>query len=256
MRTRSLLAKEWMEMVRSYRILFVPLLFALLAIAKPVGDHLLPELLKTGSSLPPGTVIKIPLPTPPEVLASVLGQLGQVGVLVLILVTMGSVAGERLSGAAAVTLSKPVGRGTYFGAKLAAYCALGAIGLVIGVLGGAYYTNLLIGPVPWGPVLLGALLYLPIVLLPVAVTLSASVIMPSPLAAGGTGLLAVFAANTLPQYLGNFVKAHSPSALADAAGAVMGGDAAHAALSPLFGTILLVAAFAAIGWVSIRRVEF
>lgn len=49
-------------------------------------------------------------------------------------------------------------------------------------------------------------------------------------------------ANTLPQYLGNWVRAHSPSALANAAGAVMGGGPVRAAPAPLVGTLLLAAA--------------
>lgn len=256
MTTWALLSKEWIETLRSYRILFVPLLFALLSISQPVGDHLLPHLLKTASSLPPGTVLKIPMPTPPEVLQSILGQLGQIGVLVLILVGMGSIAGERASGVAAVVLSKPVGRGAYFGAKLAMYSLLAAFALLLGALGGAYYTNVLIGPVSWGPALFGALLYLPVLLLAVAAAIAASAALPSPVAAGGTALLFVIAANTVPQYLGTWVKAHSPSALTSAAGNVMGGGPIHAALPSLAGTIVLAAVFAGVGYAFIRRREF
>lgn len=128
--------------------------------------------------------------------------------------------------------------------------------LLIGVMGGAYYTGLLIGPVFWGNVLLGTLLYLPTILLAIAVTLFASATLPSPLAAGGTGLLVVIGAKILPQYLGSWVQAHSPSALSAAAASVIGGGTVQAALAPLAGTIVLTIAFAAAGYARMLRAEF
>ncbi len=100
--------KELLELVRSYKLLWVPLVYLLLGIMQPVSTYFMPVILEQAGSLPEGTVIEIPKPLGSEVLAQTLQQFGTLGVLVLVLVCMGTVSGERNNGTASLILVKPI----------------------------------------------------------------------------------------------------------------------------------------------------
>jgi len=61
--------KEWLEIIRSYKLIWVPLVFILLGAMQPVTTYFLPEILANAGNLPNGTVIKIPTPHASDVLA-------------------------------------------------------------------------------------------------------------------------------------------------------------------------------------------
>jgi len=246
--------KECKELARSYKLLFVPIVFALLGLGQPVALKLLPLLMQSASNLPPGSVIQIPTPAPGAVVAGIVGQFSQMGVLVLVLVSMGAIAGERLSGVAATVLAKPVGRGAYLAAKAAALGLLAAASVALGLGLGAYYTQVLLGPVNWVAAGLGTLLDLPNLLLPVAVTLAFSAFLPSPLAAGGAGIATVIGLNLVPRYLGAFLAGAYPGALSASAARVLV-TGTGAALRPLAAVLLLILAALAGGWWVLEQQE-
>lgn len=260
-----MLRKELRELATSYKLVFVPVVFALLGVSQPVAYKMLPTLLKNASNLPPGSVLQIPVPNPGEVVATALGQFGQLGLFLLILVAMGAVAGERQSGVAATVLTKPVSRGAYFAAKVIAYGLLAAVSLFLAIALTAYYTDLLIGPVNWGGAFLGALLYLPNLLLAVAAAVAFSSFMPTSLGAGGLALVAYILLNTVPKYLGSFSRQAYPGALTEGAAAAMLGKPLPAADTlgltfpaaslPLATVLVLAIAFALLGWGLLRRQE-
>lgn len=250
----AMLRKELRELVSSYKILFVPAVFALMGIMQPVTMKMLPEIMKPGSNLPKGAVIQIPLPPPGEVMASVIGAFGQIPLMVLVLTVMGAIAAERASGVAATVLTKPVGRGGYFAAKAIAYSLLATVGLWVGLLGSAYYTQALIGPVDWHAVTLACLLYLPNMLLVVAVTLCYSAFLPSQVAAAGAGIVTVMVLNILPKYLGDFIASVYPGALTASTSALLGGGE-YVVTKPLIGVVVLILAFFVGGWLALERQE-
>lgn len=249
-----MLAKEVKELWRSYKLLFVPVAFGILGLGQPLAIKLMPQILKNASNLPEGTIIQIPVPPPGMVVAGAIDQLNQMGILLLVLVAMGTVAGERLSGVAATVLTKPVGRGPYLLAKMAAFSLLAVVSLAVGVGLAAYYTEVLLSPVDWPGVLNAALLYLPNLMLAVAVTVSFSAFMPSPLAAGGAALTVIVLLNVVPQYLGSFITRSAPGALKAAAVATLAGQAS-APVQPLTGVVVLMAAFLLAGWQALERQE-
>lgn len=249
-----MLVKELKELTRSYKLLFVPLAFALLGLSQPLTFKLLPRLMESASNLPPGAVIDIPMPAPGEVVASALGQFNQMGILILVLVAMGAIAGERATGVAATVLTKPVGRGEYLSAKAIAYGLLAAVSGLVGMAATTYYTQVLIGDVNWADAMIGTLLYLPNLLLAVAVTLCCSAFMKTPLAAGGTGLAAVVVLNMVPKYLGSFIAGAYPGALSEAANKAIAGQA-FAPGRPVTGVLLVVVLALVAGWAVLRRQE-
>jgi len=250
----TMLGKELKELARSYKLLFVPVVFAVLGLGQPLAIKLLPQLMQSASNLPPGAVIQIPTPPPDQVVAGVIGQVNQMGILLLVLVAMGSIAGERLSGVAATVLTKPVGRGEYLGAKAVAYSLLAVVSVVAGLGVGAYYTGVFIGPVDWGHVTLATLLYLPNLLLAVALTLCFSAFLPSPLAAGGAGLAAVVLLNIAPRYMGKSLFSVSPGALTESAVNVLV-TGSGVAIRPVLGVGMVAAAVLVAGWYALERQE-
>lgn len=139
--------KEMLDMWRSGKWLWVPAVCILLTVMTPVSHYYMPQILEMAGNLPEGTIIQIPVPKPPEVMAETLSQFGTMGVLILVLASMGIVAGERASGMAAMILVKPVTPASYLTAKWAGLLTLALTGFLAGYGLAWYYTELLIGHV-------------------------------------------------------------------------------------------------------------
>lgn len=137
--------KEMLELVRNYKLVWVPAIFVLLGAMQPVMMYYLPDILASAGNLPPGSVIEIPAPSAGEVLGQVLSQYNTIGLLVIALAWMGAISGERQSGLVSIILAKPVSYGAFVAAKWAAMLTLVALSLAAGYLAAWYYTEVLIG---------------------------------------------------------------------------------------------------------------
>lgn len=235
---RAQFKKEWRELVRSWKLFILPIVFALLAVGQPVAYKLMPILLKSATNLPAGTVIEIPIPSAGEVMAAVLSQLNMLGVVIIALMAMGAIAGERNSGVAATVLSKPVSRSAYVLSKVLAYALLVTISLSVAVALAAYYTNILIAPVDWLTVWQGFLIYLPFLVFVLALTILFGTFLPSPLASAGSAIATMIVLGTVGPYLP--IKRWLPSALPGEAARVLTGALWSDYLTPLLVTLLLV----------------
>lgn len=186
-----LLKKELKEQFKTYRWLIVGGIFLLFGITTPLMYRYLPEILEfAGEQL---TIIEMPPPTAFQSLSEYASTIGQIGVLVAVLVAMGSVANELRHGTAIMTLSKPVSRLAFISAKLiavsltflgsmviaSAFCFAYTVWLIESADIQAFVgTNLLLG------------LFLVFCL---AVTLLFSSLLRSSLAAGGLALVVIVA---------------------------------------------------------------
>lgn len=141
--------KEMLELVRSFKLIWVPLVFIVLGILQPVTSYYMPIILEKAGSLPDGTIIEVPLPSGAEVLAATLQQFGTMGVLVLVLVFMGVVSSERNSGAASLILVKPISTFAFISSKWLAMLLLSLASLLLGYAASWYYTGLLFDVVPF-----------------------------------------------------------------------------------------------------------
>ncbi|TLS37555.1 ABC transporter permease [Pseudalkalibacillus caeni] len=142
-----LFKKECMESWRNYKWLWMPSVFLILGLMQPITTYYLPDILATAGELPEGSEISIPIPPAPDVIAATFGQFSQIGILVLVLASMGIVAGERASGTASMILARPVSRFSFISAKWAAMLLLTWLSYLVGYAGSWYYTFLLIGEV-------------------------------------------------------------------------------------------------------------
>ncbi|MCL6458617.1 MAG: ABC transporter permease [Gorillibacterium sp.] len=142
-----LFAKECLELKRSFKWLWVPLVFLIVGISEPVTAYLMPNILKSAGGLPEGTILQIPVPTAGEAMASVLSNYSTIGLLVLVLAFMSTVSGERQRGITGLIMTKPVSRFAYLSSKWAAALMLSWGSLILGYAGAWYYTVLLLGKV-------------------------------------------------------------------------------------------------------------
>ena len=237
--------KEWLEHWRSYRILVVVVVLALFGLLAPFTAKYTPEMMKL---LPNGEAIArlMPPPTAADAVSQYLKSVGQFGIILALLLTMGAVAHEKDKGTAAMMLVKPLPRRSFILAKFTVLALLFAVGIGVAGLGAWYYTWLLFGPLD--PVRWLALngLSLTFVLVQVAVTLLFSVVAKSQAAAGGMafGVLMLLAILSSIPVVGTYL----PAQLLGWGAALMAGHSATAwpalAISGLIGFVSLVGAVA------------
>jgi ABC-2 type transport system permease protein len=183
-----LLRKELRELVRTLRLPVVLIVFAILGLASPVVARYIREILQAAGGADFQGVI--PDPVARDAVTQLTKNLGQFGVLIAILVTMGSVAGEKDRGTAAFILTKPLARGAFLGAKVAAIGLLLALATALAGVLCWIYTAILFEPLPLaGYVAAIVLLWLSLAVF-AAITFAASVVARSALVAGGIGLAA------------------------------------------------------------------
>jgi ABC-2 type transport system permease protein len=249
---RELLTKEVLEAWRTYRLAVLCGLFVVIGIAVPLIVRFLPRLLRLFGETGELGLEDLGVP---DVVDLLVRNVTLVGGIAAILLTMGTVAGERRRGTLDLVLSRPVSRAAVIWAK---FVALGmAFGLAIGlaVLGSWLYSALFFAPqaaLPWGQ--LGAILWLS-VMCHVAVTLLGSVVAATPLGAAivGLGFIAAMALASSVTSLARFL----PVGLAEVARAValeeMSPDLAPAAT--LTASVALIAAALALAWWRLRRMD-
>lgn len=196
-RWSAMFGKELLELIRSFKLIWVPLVFILLGVMQPVSSYYMPFILDKAGNLPEGAVIDIPLPDGAEVLAQTLSQYGTMGLLIVVLVFMGTVSSERNSGAASLILVKPVPAAAYLASKWAAMLLLACGSLFAGFLSSWYYTELLIGSVEVSHALSGMFVYALWLCVVMSFTLMFSTLLRSPAGAAFSALAAAAALSLL-----------------------------------------------------------
>lgn len=248
---RILLRKELLELVRTLRLPVVLIVLALLGLLSPLFARYIREILEAvGGAEFQGA---IPDPVPRDAVIQLTRNLGQIGVLITILVTMGTVAGEKERGTAAFLLTKPIGRAAFLAAKLT------AIGLLLAAataLAGAlcwFYTAVLFEPLPFaGYAAAMALIWLSLTVFG-AVTFAASVMARSALVAGGIGLAALLVAGLVSIVPGLAV--HLPTGLWAIADEIAVGSVPDGAIVPILVNAVVVLRAVGVAWASFRRQE-
>lgn len=244
----TLLIKEFRWLWRSFRIAALIAIFAILGMGSPLLLHFLPDLLESAGN---DIVATLPEFTGGDAIAEYLSNLVQMGVIGVILVTMGSVAGERSTGTAVFTLSKPVGFLQFVLAKYVALLSLVAAATLAGALGAYFYTTILFDSPPIDDLVVGVSLTLMALAVMLAITLVGSCINQSQILAGAIGLgalilLGLFGALPVlsdysPFGLSGWATDVASGDSADPAWAALALSAAITALAPFAGARILSA---------------
>jgi len=185
------LRKELLEQWRTYRLLAVGVVLVVFGLLSPLIAKYTPEIIKL---IPNGEAISnlIPTPTAMDAVTQYLKNIGQFGVILALLLTMGVVAQEKDKGTAAMMLVKPLPRVTFLFAKFTALALMFAVTIAIAGAACYYYTWLLFGALDTQHWLALNGLMLVYVLVYVALTLFCSVVTKSQAAAGGLALGLLF----------------------------------------------------------------
>ncbi|MNX11569.1 putative transmembrane protein YxlG [compost metagenome] len=238
-----LFRKEWLEMIRNYKVIWIPLVFVLFGLQQPITSYYMPEILKSVGNLPNGAVIKIPIPLSGEVLAQTLGQYTQMGILVLVLAFMGMVSSERRSGMTKAILVKPVGYSSYITSKWMSAVLLSAGAIFISMLTSWYYTVLLIGDFPFMNLVKGASIYFIWILFLITLTVFLSSFLKSSGLVAAFTLLFSILLTILTSLLGKWME-WSPYQLTNAAATLFtAGKIEGPFLLPLVTSVILTAFF-------------
>ncbi|MEH7383309.1 ABC transporter permease subunit [Bacillus sp. JJ1533] len=200
-----LFKKEWIEMTRNFKILWIPLVFILLGIMQPITSYYLPEIIKAAGELPEGAVFDIPVPTPQEVIVQTLGQFSQIGILVLVLAFMGIVAAEKNSGVSDIILVKPVSFANYITAKWVSIVLMTFGSFLLGILASWYYTGVLIGDIGFEELMKGSLVYGTWLVFLVTVTLLLSSLFKSNLIVATLSLLVAIGLSAITSLLSKWM---------------------------------------------------
>jgi ABC-2 type transport system permease protein len=196
------LRKEMTEQWRTKRLIIVAAVLIVFGLGSPLLAKVTPEILRSVPNLPAGLADIIPDPSLPDAVAQYVKNMSQFGILLAVLLSMGTVAQEKERGTAALMLTHPVGHATFLLAKFAALGITFALSLVVAALGCWYYTLLLFEALPWGAFLALNALMLLVFLVYIAVTLFCSTLARTQGAAAGlafAGLVLVAGIGSLPR---------------------------------------------------------
>jgi len=250
---RTLLWKELREQWRSYRMLVVAAVLVAMGILGPLTARYMNELMASIPGTPEGLEAVLPAPTVEFAVAELVDNLAQFGLILALLVPMAAVVGEKSTGTAALTLSKPVSRGAFLLAKLLALLTTFAVGLSLSVAAGYAYTGMLFSWLPIGGFAVLAGMLLLYLLFYASLTLLASTLMRSQLAAAGLAFglaLSLGIVGTIPA-----LGAYLPSALLGWGRAAANGMALEMPWKALATTLILIPASLLLGQAALRRQE-
>jgi len=244
-----LLRKEIKENIRTYKFLIMVAILLVFGIGTPLMIKFLPEILKlSGEQIP----LTLPVLGATDALQSYISNLSQVGLLLVVLISMGAVAQERERRTAVMVLSKSAGPGAFILAKMTAIGTMIIAGLLLGAIGFYFYTTILLGPVDLLKFTIINLLSAYYLLFCLSITLMFSSLVKSQLAAGGLSLVTLIglaAISNIP-FMSEFV----PSALMGwATSFINGGNGDSVPAMMICGVLIILSLLA--GWQILRRTE-
>jgi ABC-2 type transport system permease protein len=246
-----LLRKELLEQWRTMRLPVVAAVFLLVGLSSPLLARFTPELI---GALGAGQIkIEIPPPTTKDAVDQLIKNVSQFGILVAVLLAMGSVATEKERGTAAMILTKPAGRGAFLVAKIAAIG--GTLAIAVGLASAAawFYTLVLFEALPVAGFAVSAVLQWLAIMAFAAITFLGSTLTRSALAAAGIGVVAFIVIGILSAFPA--IAPYLPVSLGAPARALALGLPVEDALQPIVATIVIILASIGLAWASFRRQE-
>lgn len=245
-----LLRKELVEQWRTMRMPSLLVVFLFVGIASPASARYMPKLMEAIGG--PTFAAAFPTPTLVDAYTQLAKNVGQLGALVVIVIAMAAVSSERERGTLAFVLSKPVSRGSFIAGKLAGLGATIALGMLVAAIAAYLYTALLFAPPGPGFGLLCLASFLSLLVF-ATITLAASAVTGSAVAAGGIGLgaLVVFGvASMLPN-----VGVYTPTGAVTRAVEVVSGAGPDSLIGPLLAQVVFVSVAFATALATFRRQE-
>ena len=248
---RILVGKELTEQVRTLRLPVLAIVFLFVGLSSPLLARYTPELIE---ALAPGRIpIEFPTPTAADAVDQLLKNILQFGGLAAVLLAMGAVASEKERGTAALIRTTPASRAAFLAAKAVALGTTLATATSLAFAAAWIYTTILFRPLPIGGFVAAAGLVWLVVAAYGALTLLASTVVTSAVAAGALGFgafLVLSILGALPA-IGDYL----PSGLLGPARAVALGEPTGAVAGPILATTALIVVAIIAAWVAFRGQE-
>ncbi len=185
----AFLKKEFRAIFKTYRWWVIPLVFLIFALMSPPTAKLTPEVLK--SVMPKGMSIKLPEPKLVDAFAQWFKNLSQMGLLAVILLTMGIVAEEKTSGTILLVVTKPVSRATVVLSKFFAQTSWLTLSFAVSAAVCYAYAAAIFKPGMLTEFAQGNMLFIVYFAMIVALTVFLSTVLKNQIAAGGLSLVTV-----------------------------------------------------------------
>ncbi len=142
-----LLQKEFRESWRSFKFLWMPLLFILLGITDPLTNYYMEDILNAVGNMPDGFSLSLPDFVPIDILMASTGQFQSIGLIVFVITIAGMINRERQNGTATLIYVRPISFFALFMSKWVVGSILGILSVSLGYAGSMYYTAILYGSV-------------------------------------------------------------------------------------------------------------
>lgn len=178
-----LINKELLEQWRSGRLIILLAVFLFFGIASPLTAKFMPEIVSSIAK-EQNITIQIPEGTWKDAVGQFGKNISQMGVFILILLSMGTVAREKENGTASFLLVKPVSRNLFIWSKFFSQFLFLLVSMAVGFFTAALYTNVFFGSFPmfsFAKFVLILLLYLIVIQ---SVTIFFSVLIKTQILAG------------------------------------------------------------------------
>jgi ABC-2 type transport system permease protein len=130
--------KEFIENLRTYKVFIMLVVFLLFGFMSPALAKMMPDLLKT--AIPAGLEINIPTPTALDSWGQFFKNVGQMGLLVLVIVFCGIMANEFSHGTLINILTKGLKRRTVILSKLTTATVIWTLSYLLAFILTYYYT--------------------------------------------------------------------------------------------------------------------
>jgi ABC-2 type transport system permease protein len=230
-----LINKELIEQWRSGRLIILLAVFLFFGIASPLAAKFLPSILPSiikGQNI----TIQIPEGTWKDAAGQFVKNISQIGVFIIILLSMGAIAKEKETGTASFLLVKPVSRNLFILSKFSSHFIVLLISMLVGYSSAALYTNIFFGSFPmllFAETALILLLYLIVIQF---ITIFFSVLVKTQILAG----ILAFAATLLLSALSIFGNPgiYSPSHLLEESKSILNESIIN--LQPVVGSLLII----------------
>lgn len=160
LRWSVLLRKEWLEARRSYKLLWIPVVFILLGMIQPLTSYFLPQILQMAGGLPEGMNVTLPEYTAEEVLSSTLtNQFDQLGLIIMVIGMMGIIVSDKNNGMLTFILTRNTTLAEYLMSKWISQAVIVAGAVGAGFVMASLYTSYLYSLVPLTRIVAGLGIY-------------------------------------------------------------------------------------------------
>ncbi|MHC0035665.1 ABC transporter permease [Pseudoneobacillus sp. C159] len=250
-----LFKKELLESWRNYKWIWMPITFILLGVMDPITQNYLPQILNSVGDLPEGAVIELPKPSAEEVVSMSMANIDMLGILIIVLASMGLIAGERKSGVAAMILVKPVSHSSFVFTKWLSSLLIVWVSYFVGMIASWYYTGILFKFIPFPDFLMSFALYGLWLSFVVTVTIFYNSFLKTPGVVAFASLATIIVVNMGSGILKDSLEWSPARLMAYASQTLVETNAPDQTMATIFLTLILIAILLVVGIFFFRKKE-